>query len=131
MTPKAGYRFVPIVPNLVVTPPIAFADIDLSRPNPSGSVSGTLHVTWTADTPVCVGGKQVKQKDESTKVEAVRFGNRFCLPGSTLRGMVRSVLEIEISGSDAEVAMKALEDFLTGDEDETMPPPAAPRKDVS
>jgi phosphocarrier protein len=49
----------------------------------------------------------------------------------TLAANQGSVLEIEISGNDAEAAMKALEDFLTGDEDDAPPPPAAPRKDTA
>ncbi len=49
----------------------------------------------------------------------------------TLAANQGSVLEIEVSGNDAEAAMKALEDFLAGDEDDMAPPPAAPRKDVS
>lgn len=45
----------------------------------------------------------------------------------TLAANQGSFLDIEISGNDAEAAMKALEDFLTSDEDD-MTPPAA-RKD--
>lgn len=49
----------------------------------------------------------------------------------TLAANQGSVLEIEVSGSDAEAAMKALEDFLTSDEDDATPPPSSPRKDAA
>ncbi len=49
----------------------------------------------------------------------------------TLAANQGTELEVEISGNDAEAAMKALEEFLTGEDDGKTPPPAAPRKDVS
>jgi phosphocarrier protein HPr len=45
----------------------------------------------------------------------------------TLAANQGSMLEIEVSGPDAEAAMKALEDFLTSDEDDSAPP--VPRRD--
>lgn len=43
----------------------------------------------------------------------------------TLAANQGSVLEIEVSGSDAEAAMQALEQFLTSDEEDAPPPSAS------
>jgi phosphocarrier protein len=48
----------------------------------------------------------------------------------TLAANQGSVLEIEVSGSDAEAAMQALEQFLTSDEDDAGAPPS-PRKEIA
>lgn len=87
---SAGYRFVPISPT-VVAPPVRFADIDHAKPLAGGSVSGELEVTWTADTELCVGETRPEAGD---LVTPLLIGGRYCLPGPSQRGMVRSVLEI-------------------------------------
>ena len=86
---RAGFRFVPIN-RKVIAPPIALGDLDISRPNAGGSVSGFVDVTWTAETPICIG----RETGVGNTVESIKLGGSYCLPGSSLRGMVRSVLEI-------------------------------------
>ena len=88
MTGRAGYRFVPIG-DRVVTPPVAFDDLRTDTPHSEGSVSGTLDVTWAAETPVCIG-----PAGEGRDVEPFEIDGRGCLPGASLRGMLRSVMEI-------------------------------------
>jgi hypothetical protein len=82
----AGFRFIPI-DRQVVEPPIAFGDLDLARPLPDGSVSGSLKITWTAESPVCIG-------DGEEPVSPIQIGGEYALPGASLRGMVRAVVEI-------------------------------------
>lgn len=86
----APYRFIAIDPT-VVEPPVAYAELDLSQPHEEGSVSGTIDVGWTAETPICVG-----QPDKNDKqiVRPMRFGDAYALPGASLRGMLRAVAEI-------------------------------------
>ncbi|MFH1035292.1 MAG: hypothetical protein V1806_12355, partial [Pseudomonadota bacterium] len=105
--PKAGYRFVPL--NSQVCPaPLGFAKkqpgqplpqdkISLGRPLPNG-YSGTIKVTWEAETPICVGQREkASQVDGDEKPGATRpfkLGDDYAIPGSSLKGMLRSVVEI-------------------------------------
>lgn len=105
--PKAGYRFVPL--NSQVCPaPLGFArkqpdqplpqdKISLGRPLPNG-FSGTIKVTWEAETPICVGQREkASQADGDEKPGATRpckLGDDYAIPGSSLKGMLRSVVEI-------------------------------------
>ena len=82
----AGFRFIPVAPQ-VVEPPTRFADLDLSRPAADVSVSGSLDITWAAETPICIG-------DGAAPVTPIRLGGAYALPGASLRGMVRAVTEI-------------------------------------
>jgi hypothetical protein len=85
----ATFRFVPVAPGLVVEPPVRREVLSFERPLAEGSVSGTLTVTWTARTPICVGAAA----DEGRAVEPLQIGGRYALPGTTQRGMIRAVLE--------------------------------------
>ena len=86
--PTAPYRFVPIDPNMVVSPPVPRSEISMTAPLTQGSVSARIKVTYTAKTPICVG--QVGSDDV---VVPASIGGRYCLPGTSLRGMIRSVAE--------------------------------------
>ena len=88
MTGRAGYRFVPFG-DRIVAPPVAFDHLRLDTPCPGGSVSGTLKVTWRAETPVCIGAT-----GEGSLVEPFEIDGRGCIPGASLRGMLRSIMEI-------------------------------------
>ena len=88
MTARSGYRFVPI-DETIVPPPVSFADLHRGRPHPDGSISGTLEVEWKAETPVCIG-----VDCGSGNVRPFEIGGRGMLPGASLRGMVRAVMEI-------------------------------------
>lgn len=85
-TGRAGFRFIPVASQLI-EPPVRFCALDLGRPHPEGSVSGSLQITWTAETPVCVG-------DGGDPVRPIRIGGEHVLPGASLRGMLRAVAEI-------------------------------------
>jgi hypothetical protein len=82
----AGFRFIPI-DRQVVEPPVAFDDLNLAQPLAGGSISGSLEITWTAETPVCIGVGD-------DPVTPIRIGGTYILPGASLRGMVRAVTEI-------------------------------------
>ena len=85
----AGYRFVQLRDGVVVEPPVSLEDLDISKPLAGGSLSGALDVTWTAETPVCVGAGD-RDPVEPFSID----GLGPVLPGASLRGMVRAVLEI-------------------------------------
>lgn len=89
--PSATFRFVPIPPNVVIAPPVPFSGVRFDQPLEGGSVSAMLKVTWTAKTPICVAGSGSGGADDP--VLPIRIGDRHCLTGSTLRGMIRAVLE--------------------------------------
>ena len=88
MTGRAGYRFVPFG-DKIVEPPVALEELRLDTPHQGGSVSGILEMTWLAETPVCIG-----VTGENQTVEPFEIDGRGCLPGASLRGMIRSVMEI-------------------------------------
>lgn len=87
----AGYRFVPI-DEKVVPPPWPFADIHHARPHEKG-VSGHIGVTWTAETPLLIGAQHEAGAAAPLCLPTAN-GERFVIPGATLKGMVRAVLEI-------------------------------------
>ena len=90
MPARAGYRFVPFGDRITPpVPPVTLDELRLDRPHKEGSVSGTLKMTWVADTPVCIG-----VQDTSGGVTPLEIDGRGCLPGASLRGMLRSVMEI-------------------------------------
>ncbi|MEZ5785677.1 MAG: TIGR03986 family CRISPR-associated RAMP protein [Xanthobacteraceae bacterium] len=86
------YTFVPLVEPL----PSCFGDGAPShiRPEPDG-LCGRLTVAWTFETPVLVGG--VDEADGDKKKPA-RFATdaqgRPIIPGATIRGALRNVIEI-------------------------------------
>lgn len=87
--PTAPYRFIPIEPNYVQAAPVARKDIRFDRPLAGCSVSGVLKVEWTAMTPVCIGDAAVGDSE----VTPLKVNERYCLSGTSLRGMLRSVIE--------------------------------------
>ena len=90
MPARAGYRFVPFGGRInPPAPPVALEELRLDRPHEEGSVSGTLELTWVAETPVCIGVQGARGQVEPFEIEG-----RGCLPGASLRGMLRSVMEI-------------------------------------
>ncbi|MCB2188749.1 MAG: TIGR03986 family CRISPR-associated RAMP protein [Deltaproteobacteria bacterium] len=88
---KSRYRFVPLN-SRVVPGPLAYGDISHGRPLP-GCWSGSLTVEWKNETPICVGVPK-KIGDETVDSPFCLPGERYALPGSSLKGMIRSVLEI-------------------------------------
>ena len=88
MTARSGYRFVPI-DNAIVEPPVSFEDLCLDTPHKDGTISGTLDIDWMAETPVCIG-----VDCGGGNVHPFEIGGRGVIPGSSLRGMLRAVMEI-------------------------------------
>lgn len=65
----------------------------------SDGISGVLSVQVTAHTPLLIGHKHEKATENAHgKVHFFKKGNRYAIPGSTLKGMIRNVLEIASFG---------------------------------
>jgi CRISPR-associated protein (TIGR03986 family) len=107
------YNFVPLAAQ-VVRP--GWADL-VSHDLPfEHGVSGTIQYRLTAESPLLVGGRQTPNEDKSTTVEFFRTPtNEFAIPGSSLKGMIRAVLEIASFSRMAQVDNKryALRDIST------------------
>jgi CRISPR-associated protein (TIGR03986 family) len=104
--PTAPYRFVPLVD---AVPPSPVPEPRHDKPL-AGQLSGTIEVAWEATTPLLIGDPQevvdglpglvlptVLVPDEKAgKTFDERRGvlRAACIPGASLRGMIRSVYEI-------------------------------------
>lgn len=93
MTIQAPYRFVPLS-SLVVLPEWA-EQVSLDKPFKDG-ICGELDITITTHGKVCVGGEQtVATEHQAGKVHFYKTPNGTpAIPGSSLKGMLRNVLEI-------------------------------------
>lgn len=94
---SAPYRFVPLS-RFILRPDWA-AHVSHDHPFADG-VCGELSLTLTAHTPLCVGGKQ-----RAATKEAPGLVHFYCtpdgvpaIPGSSLKGMLRAVMEIACFG---------------------------------
>lgn len=85
--PTAGYRFVDL-PDVVAKPDGA---ISQTTPVPGG-VSATIHVAWAVETPLLIGA----EKGANGIVEPMTLAGStdWVIPGATLRGMLRTSVEI-------------------------------------
>ena len=86
---SAPYRFVPYNPDAVVlAEPEALAP--LNQPKPAG-LCARITLEWTAETPLLIG----EQEGQQPVVRPLSFGSEnYVIPGSTLRGAIRSIAEI-------------------------------------
>lgn len=93
MTVKAPYRFVPLS-NLVVFPDWA-NDASHDKPFKDG-ICGELEIEITTHGEMCVGGEQVPSSEhEPGKVRFYRTpDNKPAIPATSLKGMLRNVVEI-------------------------------------
>lgn len=93
MTVSAPYRFVPLS-KLVLLPDWA-DQVSQDQPFADG-LCGELTLQLTCHTPLCVGGRQDKSSERAPgKVYFYRTpDNQLAIPGSSLKGMLRNVLEI-------------------------------------
>lgn len=93
MTIQAPYRFVPLS-SLVVLPEWA-EQVSLDKPFKDG-ICGELDITITTHGKVCVGGEQTAATEhQAGKVHFYKTPNGTpAIPGSSLKGMLRNVLEI-------------------------------------
>lgn len=96
----APYRFIPL--SAWVHQPEWANDVSIDRPLKEG-VSGWLDIEIKATKPLLVGGPTRRKDDGSTVVEFNRLPDdtgrgRPAIPGSSLRGLIRSTLEIAAFG---------------------------------
>lgn len=95
----APYNFIPINKKVVE----AYWTDHISHDKPfKGFESGTLEIEMTAENPIYIrnGGKTIfvtKSKGEKEEIPDTEFNNlngRYFIPGSSIKGMLRSVVEI-------------------------------------
>lgn len=104
---SAPYRFVPLS-KLILLPDWA-AHVSQDQPFADG-LCGELTLQLTCHTPLCVGGQQGKSSEhEPGKVYFFRTpDNQLAIPGSSLKGMLRNVLEIASFGRFRQVENQRL-----------------------
>ena len=106
---KAPYNFVPLSSKVVF--PEWGTQISIDRPFEDG-ISGTIEVKYTAKTPVFIGNGK---KDNNTVNSNYKAANgKNAIPGSSIRGMLRNVIEIASFGkfnrvSDAALSVRDLQ----------------------
>ena len=88
---RAPYNFVPLNEKVLPTP--LSEEPDLGTPLEQG-LSGELAVEWRVETPLLVGGNENNMPFRLVHDDATTPGADFAIPGASLRGMIRSVLEI-------------------------------------
>jgi CRISPR-associated protein (TIGR03986 family) len=113
---SAPYNFVPLS-KLIFLPPWG-KDVSHDIPSQDG-FSGELHYTLIADTPLLVGGKQTKPGNgQPGEVKPFKLPDgRYAIPGSSLKGLMRSVVEIAGFGrmSKVDEVRPGLRDISTAD----------------
>ena len=111
----APYRFIPI--SAWVHEPAWKDQVSVDRPFKDG-VSGWLDIEIEAKTPILVGGEPKKEADGINHVHFFKLpdGRTYAIPGSGLRGAIRSVLEIAAFGRAAFVDDRAygIRDLTSG-----------------
>jgi CRISPR-associated protein (TIGR03986 family) len=89
---RAPYRFAPL--NEVIVPAEEAAREPLNQPI-DGGLCVDIVVDWRAETLVLIGEQSA---DKQAPVRALKVGDDWAIPASSLRGMIRSVLEIAAFG---------------------------------
>lgn len=96
------YNFVPL--SRAILHPEWAPRVSHDHPFREG-LSGELGLSITAETPLCAGGRQTKPTDSSPGI--VHFfrtpESRLAIPGSTIKGMLRNVVEIASFGKFIQV----------------------------
>lgn len=85
------YRFITIPDGVVLAPP-PVRQADNATPLAEG-YCGTIEVEWAVETPMLIGVTEGEGANEVCLPMSLGDGN-FVIPGATLRGMVRSTMEI-------------------------------------
>jgi len=107
---RAPYVFVPAAPEVVFDPSLGdghgsgtlpdLHDAPCAPTNSDpGGISGTFTLRVTARTPLFVRGTRAQrgrpgEPDRFARVPSGANDGKFCIPGSSLRGMLRQVVEI-------------------------------------
>jgi CRISPR-associated protein (TIGR03986 family) len=100
---KAPYNFVPLAQTVVFP---EWADlVSIDQPFEDG-ISGTINVKYTAQTPVFIGnGKGDEKENENVPIPNYTLANgKYAIPGSSLRGMLRNIMEIASFGKFSRVS---------------------------
>lgn len=91
---KAPYNFVPLSDKMYS--PDWATKVNHCIPFSDG-ISGTIHLTITAETPIFVRNGHTKEQRESATDEYKSFSkdqNAFFIPGTSIKGCIRNVMEI-------------------------------------
>lgn len=84
----APYRFVPLNADVVETP-LTAEELRRAHDLPlEGGLDATLTVEWAAETPLLIG------TEEGGEVGPMKMNGEYVIPGASLRGMLRAVMEI-------------------------------------
>ena len=100
---KAPYNFVPLAQNVVF--PEWASQVSIDKPFEDG-ISGTIDVKYTAQTPVFIGNG--KTGDNGPIANYKSANGKYAIPGSSLRGMLRNVIEIASFGKFNRISNEAL-----------------------
>lgn len=87
----APYNFVPLAETVVIPDWGHLVSHDI--PFRDG-LCGSIEFTLTAHTPIMIGGKRSKQGNTTTVDFFQMPDGTYAIPGSSLKGMIRNVLEI-------------------------------------
>jgi len=93
----APYNFVPLLKGDPVVFPEWDSEISHDVPFPDG-ISGKIELTLMAASPLLVALDQKKGTSGPTVARMLEIAGRPVIPGSSLRGMVRSIIEIAAFG---------------------------------
>ncbi len=93
---SAPYRFVPYVPDaLVKAEPAALEPIHKPKP---GGLSARIQLRWTAEAPLLIGDQGEGSPTEVVPLRLNDGDDGYIIPGSTIRGAIRSIAEIAGAG---------------------------------
>ena len=94
---SAPYNFVPLSSQVFL--PDWSQQVSHDIPFKDG-LSGELHYTLTAETPLLVGGRQTRaNNDHPGEVRPFKLpDDSYAIPGSSMKGLLRSVMEIAAFG---------------------------------
>lgn len=87
----APYNFVPLSEKVVMPFWAEYVSHDIPFKN---SQSGVLELTIKAESPIYVRNGVPKDATDSEKNAFNNIGNKYFIPGSSIKGMMRSVMEI-------------------------------------
>lgn len=100
---KAPYNFVPLAQKIVFP---EWADkVSIDKPFQDG-ISGTIDVRYTAQTPLFIGNGKGENNTATANYKSAN--GKYAIPGSSLRGMLRNVIEIASFGKFNRVSDAAL-----------------------
>ncbi|MBC8753940.1 TIGR03986 family CRISPR-associated RAMP protein [Kordia sp. YSTF-M3] len=88
----SSYNFVPLNENVCFP---EWADAVSQDVPLQGAVSGVIELNITAKTPIFVRGEcTATQESGHQEFSFMRHNNRYCIPGSSIKGTIANVLEI-------------------------------------